>query len=207
MIATLALAAFLVAPSLADDPARILAAPKYTWVGIDYTHTHMVSITDFQDPAAIFPAMLDNWNALWVKEMVEPMTTTLERGVDFDVNGMMERNKTATAQLVHREIATAAMADQYKISRDEIATMVKSYKLTATEGVGFGLIGESMLKEATQACFQAVFFDIPTREVLATTRYCGVPNGFGFRNFWFRPAKDTLMKGVAADLKVWKKGS
>jgi hypothetical protein len=96
------------------------------------------------------------------------------------------RDISATTRL-NNEIDPAMVvssSSDYFISKDEIADMVRRYKLQEKEGTGLVIIGELLDKSTYMGKFVVVYFDIASREVLHGEGVVGKARGFGLRNYW-----------------------
>ena len=69
---------------------------------------------------------------------------------------------------------------------------MKACKLEAKQGIGLIFVMDRLVKNQAVGCMYVVFFDIASRKIVRSERVCGRAGGAGFRNFWFRPIKETV---------------
>lgn len=164
------------------------------WCGLDYSMVKMIGTTDFAKPDQIFPGMLVAWNGLFMKEML-PELEKMAKSVRTDLAAVEASNEKANEKQVLREDGSRdEMVTPTHIKEGDIADLVKSYKLKNTQGLGLVFVVDRLVKAQETGCLYAVFFDVSSRKVLSSQRFCERAGGMGFRNYWFRPIKDTVKK-------------
>jgi len=194
------LAACLVAR--AETPSAknpVASADKVIWAGLDYSRVRMIGPGDFRDPEAIFPDMLDNWNALFLRERMERAGKTLGKPLVPDSAGMTERNRLATSKQIIAVGGPEDTIEKSHIKDKEIAEAVRSYKLESKDGVAVVFLVDRLVKPVQKGAVYVVFFDIKSRAVLSSTRHVSKAGGAGFRNYWFRVIKN-------AEVELKKRG-
>jgi hypothetical protein len=174
----------------AATPADVATADQVVWAGLDYSMVKMYGTQDFNDPGAIFPGYLNKWNDLYGAEMMTVLSKTLKKQVVFDGKSVTAANEKATESQIIREDGKK-LEEKSHITPDDIANAVKAYDLKTTNGIGLVFIIDRLVKPSEQGCSYVVFFDIASREVALTKRICANAGGFGFRNYWFKPIKET----------------
>jgi len=168
----------------------LMKSDTVAWVGLDYSLVRMVGPEDFRNPDAIFPAMLDNWNALFLRERIGRIGGALGKKVVLDTAGMSAQNRQATAKQVIPSGGPEDGVEKTHISESDIAKAVRSYKLETQEGLALVLIVDRLVKPSQNGAVYIVFFDAKTREVVTCDRHIGRAAGGGFRNYWFRVIKE-----------------
>jgi hypothetical protein len=164
------------------------------WCGLDYSMTKMIGTTDFAQPGQIFPGMLVAWNALFMKEML-PELEKMAKSVRTDLAAVEASNEKANEKQIQREDGTRdEMVTPTHIKESDIADLVRSYKLKNSQGLGLVFVVDRLVKAQETGCLYVVFFDVSSRKVLSSQRFCEKAGGIGFRNYWFRPIKDTVKK-------------
>jgi hypothetical protein len=164
------------------------------WCGLDYSMVKMIGTTDFAKPDQIFPGMLVAWNGLFMKEML-PELEKMAKSVRTDLAAVEASNEKASEKQVLREDGSRdEMVTPTHIKEGDIADLVKSYKLKNTQGLGLVFVVDRLVKAQETGCLYAVFFDVSSRTGLSSQRFCERAGGMGFRNYWFRPIKDTVKK-------------
>ncbi|HEY2330161.1 MAG TPA: hypothetical protein VGI63_10165 [Verrucomicrobiae bacterium] len=167
------------------------------WCGLDYSMAKMIGAGDFRKPTSIFPGMLHAWNGLFMKELFPELESSRNPwpSVKTDVKAVYSRNEKATPNQIIRDDGTYdEMVKTSHITESDIATAVKSYELKNDQGIGLVFIIDRLVKEQDMGCLYVVYFDIASRKVLYSERVISKGEGFGFRNFWFHPIKDTMGK-------------
>jgi len=149
----------------------LLKSDTVIWAGLDYSMVRMYGTMDFKEPEKIFPDMFDNWNGLFLTELVFHESARLQKAVGKTVKPFCEDTHIKDA---------------------DITEAVRSYKLTSTSGLGLVFIVDRLVKAEQRGAVYLVYFDVATREVIAKQRVIVKAAGFGFRNYWFRVPKDAL---------------
>jgi len=186
---------FWVCGADAPKPDPRLNADTVVWAGLDYSMVRMIGPGDFGNPDAIFPAMPESWNRLFVRERLGSLARELNKRVVADVGGMTNRNRLAGPKQVIPSGGPDDVVGKSHITPQDIADAVKSYELENKTGLGLVFIVDRLVKPSQTGAIYAVYFDLATREVLAAERKIGWAGGNGFRNYWFG-----VVKMVAADL-------
>ncbi|MBL9137327.1 MAG: hypothetical protein JNK85_15750 [Verrucomicrobiales bacterium] len=171
-------------------------ARPVVWVGIDYSMTRFIGPNDFRDPVAIFPGMLEAWNALFVQERVEKLSERLRHPVIMDLQGLPEVNAKANSKQVIPFGGVDDVIDKSHITTADLAAAVRDYRLTAKEGVGLVFVVDRLIKPTVNGAVYVVYFDLGSREILSSERRVGKAGGFGFRNYWFG-----VIKKVADEIR------
>ncbi|MGD1083292.1 MAG: hypothetical protein ABSA47_00920 [Verrucomicrobiota bacterium] len=181
--------AFLAGGCAHTPPAHPLPkSDTVIWAGLDYSLARMYGTTDFKDPDAIFPHYLDSWNALFLQERIKVTSSLLNKRVVPDTEHMAERNKIATKDHVIRQ--DGDFVGTSDITSQDIADAVRSYKLSESSGLGLVFIVDRLVKSQSRGAVYLVFFDVSTREVVASQRVVAKAAGVGFRNYWFGVIKN-----------------
>jgi len=168
------------------------SADKVVWAGVDYSQARFIGAGQFNNPAEIFPGMLETWNQLVLTERMRFLEKELRKSVVADIAGVTKINKSASdKQIVNAPGAGDAIHDSH-ITTEKIAKAVRSYKLENKSGVAVVFIVDRLVKldKKGEGAVYVVAFDIGTREVLSSERIEGKAVGIGFRNYWFRVVKD-----------------
>jgi len=164
------------------------------WCGLDYSKVRMIGTADFRQPEYIFPDMLLAWNGLFMKEML-PELESMAKPVASDLKAVTDLNAKAGPSQIEREDGTREeKVKPTHITEAAIASAVRAYELKHDRGLGLVFIMDRLVKAQETGCMHVVFFDVATRKVLLSERVCGNAGGIGFRNYWFRPVKETVRK-------------
>lgn len=180
-------------------------ADTLVWCGLDYSMVKLIGTADFKQPGQIFPGALEQWNALFMKEML-PQLEAMATSVGSDLGAVQARNEKASAQQIEREDGTRdEKVTPTHITEANIASIVSSYKMKHDKGLGLVFIMDRLVKAQETGCLYVVFFDVATRKVVRTERVCAKAGGMGFRNYWFSPIK-TAIKNLPKTYKQIKAG-
>ena len=172
--------------------SALASVDKVVWVGVDYSQARFIGPGQFNNPADIFPGMIEAWNNLVLQERMSILAKDLHKPVVADIAGVMTINKSASAsQIINAPGASDTIGDSH-ITPAGIAKAVRSYKLENKSGVAVVFIVDRLVKldKKGEGAVYVVAFDIGTREVLSSERIVGTAVGIGFRNYWFRIIKD-----------------
>jgi hypothetical protein len=167
------------------------SATPVTFVGIDYSQALFVGSGDFNDVAQVTGYYPGEWNRLWAKEMMEDLakaTGPVSQAIDIVA---ANNAKVTEAQVVRTDGGDGVVTDS-EITPDTLATLVRGYDMKGAEGLALVLVVDRYVKLQETGCTWVVYFDAGTRDVLAKQRVCEAASGFGFRNYWFRTAKDLV---------------
>ena len=108
------------------------------------------------------------------------------------------KNMALSLTMVHDMIEDIDMkelivdSNDYHLTREEIERQVKKYKTGDAQGIGAILIADMLDKSNNSATYQAVVFDIRTKEVISVREVSGKAKGFGLRNFWARSVLESM---------------
>jgi hypothetical protein len=172
----------------ADDSGTLV------WCGLDYSKVQMIGTQDFREPDQIFPGMLEEWNGLFMTEMI-PKLEKMAGSLASDLDAVTAKNgKASASQIKHEDGTRDEMVMPTDITEETIAKMVRGYDLKHTQGLGLVFIMDRLVKTQETGCLYVVFFDISSRKVLYSERLIEKAGGIGFRNFWFRPVKAAVDK-------------
>jgi len=153
------------------------------WCGLDYSKVKMIGTSDFLHPEAIFPAMLNTWNGLFMTEML-PQLEKMTSPVKTDLKAVEAANQKASANQIEREDGTAdEKVKPSHITDADIAKMVKNYDLKYKQGIGLVFIMDRLVKAQETGCLYVVYFDVASRKVISSERVVAKAGGIGFRNF------------------------
>jgi len=182
----------------ADAPSDALV-----WCGLDYSMVKMIGTADFKQPDQIFPGMLEQWNALFMKEMM-PQLEKMTTPVQSDLAAVTARNGKTSDKQIQREDGTKdEMVKPTHITDADLASIVKSLTMTHDSGTGLIFVMDRLVKAQETGCLYVVFFDVSSRKVLHSERVVTAAGGAGFRNYWFKPIK-TAVSGLPKQYKQLK---
>jgi hypothetical protein len=185
------------ATSLLSKLDRKYLSAKYAeivWCGLDYSKVKMIGATEFDQSDQIFPGMLMAWNDLFVNNML-PEIAKMARSVETDLKPVQANNqKTTKPQIERTDGTTKEMLLLSHIQDSDIAELVRSYELDHKTGTGLVFVVDRLVKAQATSCFYVVFFDVASRNVIYSARYCEKASGNNFLDYWFRPFKVAVEK-------------
>jgi len=158
---------------------------QVTWLGIDFSHVKIIgNFAEFFDAGEkstwqIRDIYFPSWNALIMEEPAK-----------YDIRGMLRKGDIVFDLDMISAINAQTpleMMEAYKTIRftgEDIQSFLKSYDLKGREGIGVVFIAECLNKNALEALYHFVAFDMPSGKVLLHERLRGQPSGFGLRNYW-----------------------
>ncbi len=167
------------------------SATPVTFVGIDYSRALFVGSGDFTDTAQVTGYYPGEWNRLWASEMMEdtakaagPMTQSIEI--------VAASNAKVSDLQIRRTDGGDDIVAATEITAETLGELVASYDMKGAEGLALVLVVDRYVKLQEQGCTWVVYFDAGSRKIEAKQRVCEKASGFGFRNYWFRTAKDLV---------------
>jgi len=144
--------------------------------GIDYS---LVRFSYISESASYTKRTMHEINRLFIIEakkydVAKLMRKTVTK-IDLDYTNSVIDNLIEDHLIVNSD---------YKISADDVKTLIAKYPNSASEGIGLVFVAEQMSKLSQTGSYYVTFFDLKTKEVLTTCRKTGKAGGFGMRNYW-----------------------
>lgn len=150
------------------------------WFGLDYTQVKFIGASDeFNDLEAIQNRYFRSWNELIVTESSK---YDLKRA--FKITNLIYALDSAISRSERRDMKDIVQLNNYELSENQVAEIVKAYADPAISKVGAIFVMETLNKTAVKETMWLAFFHVSTGEVFHTERLIGKPKGFGFRNYW-----------------------
>ena len=156
------------------------------WAGIDCSKVTMYGTEGFNNPEDIISRYPEEWNTLFLKESV-------------DISSVQENNKTLSSKQIIAQDGKELL-NKSDITPEIIAEMVSGYEFKEKEGLGVVFILDRLVKSEARGSLFIVFFDLSSKEILATNHTIEKAGGFGFRNYWF-----SIVKNSESNLKKYYK--
>jgi hypothetical protein len=168
--------------------AEVIAAERVLYLGVDHTLVQMVG-SDFDDPGAIYPGHIDQWNSRMAEEQaMRALAWALDRPVKPAISHLEAVHAGVDAEARARSGPGGDnLVGELRLSGEELAGAVGRYELPDEDAVGMVWVMESMLKEAETACMHAVFFELKGGSVLHSVRTCQPASGMTFSSHWQAP--------------------
>ena len=178
-------------PLLFGSKRSAPSSTPVTYFGLDYSLARFIGADDFNEESQVVDYYPGVWNRLWVKERMEDMDRAIGP-VSQEIQVVEPNNSKLTIKQVdHRDGGDSNVTTSH-ITEAKLASLVKGYRWSGTEGLGLVLVVDRLVKLQAVGCSWIVYFDLDTRKIEASSRECAEAGGFGFRNYWFRTAKDLL---------------
>ena len=222
LLALAALLSFsLPAAASSDVDDRLEAAAEVVWVGIDYSAVRIFDAEQFEDPEArvywgpmadlpdvvgrfrnpkeVFATLTRDWNQMAVNALMEPLEKAIDRDITVDLSSE-NGPSSISSRKVFFESQYEAKNNPPTMTEQDVAGLVKRYKVKARDGVGLVLIADRFSEPDKEACFWTTWFDLKKKEVIQTERTCEKPGSADFRAQWYAPAAK-ILKTVTKELK------
>lgn len=201
--------------------SRLESAPQVVWAGVDYSPAQFFVPETFDDPSerAYFSPqgslgetikrydrqdqawkdLTRDWNTLAQDLLLEKIEKVIEREIVTDLPDPAGQTRKSGPYFLSQY--------DYKVTppqftRDDVAGLVKKYRLRSRDGVGYAVIVERASSIEKQGCVWPTFFDVKSRDVIHTDRVCVKPGGNAFRAYWLKPvtsATKDIIKGLKKD--------
>lgn len=107
--------------------------------------------------------------------------------VDIRIDAVKEANASVSEDIVAYSINTQLPDEKVKAS-------LAGLKIEEQSGTGLVLVMRLLDKSVVRGYYKAVFFDIATRNIIATYDVDGEAGGFGLRNFWASSMLESIKK-------------
>lgn len=107
--------------------------------------------------------------------------------VDIRIDAVKEANASVSEDIVAYSINTQLPDEKVKAS-------LAGLKIEEQNGTGLVLVMRLLDKSVVRGYYKAVFFDIATRNIIATYDVDGEAGGFGLRNFWASSMLESIKK-------------
>lgn len=174
---------------------------KVAWLGIDFTLAKFIGADGFTEPDQIKTHYFNEWNYLIVRE---PERYDIESAFDLDsISYRIDYLINAHQQI---DMSTYIQENPHYVSENEIKTALSKYDMTSvTEEVGISFFVETFNKNLEEAQIWVVLSDIQTKTIFFSRKLKGIPQGFGFRNYWAGAIRE-VVEICASSQKKWKKG-
>lgn len=158
---------------------EVFAADKIVYYGIDFTKMVLTNPNKIGQEE-----FLKKYFWAWITYIAE----------EKDIENYMSRKLDKKNKLIYEPTEIQNLNTQinhpwiqyndFTYSTDTLASVVNSYVLKETKGVGFVINVENFNKREEFVSAYFTFFDIDTREILWTTKVKGKPDGWGMTKFW-----------------------
>ena len=172
-----------------------------TYLGVDFTQAKV-----FNDIAANAMDIRDRQFAAINQVIInEPKKYDFQKAfskstVTNDISFVNAKNAKIDAE----KIIEANSADEMKIKKATIESIVKGYNFKGKKGIGLMFIMESMNKASAQGAMYVTLIDLASGKVLLTERMTAKAAGFGFRNYWAKTIAEVLKDIQKSEYKEWK---
>ena len=169
------------------------------WAGIDCSKVTMYGTEGFNNPEDIISRYPEEWNTLFLKERLKEISKILKKDLVVDISSVQENNTTLSSKQIIAQDGKELL-NKSDITPEIIAEMVSGYEFKEKEGLGVVFILDRLVKSEARGSLFIVFFDLSSKEILATNHTIEKAGGFGFRNYWF-----SIVKNSESNLKKYYK--
>lgn len=179
----LPLLAFFSGAGTTDTPEK---EETVIWIGIDYSAAKFVGLAGFPEPGDLSKYLLA-WNDFVI---TEPDKYDVKKAlgvpaVKIDLSYTYAKNEGLDTESMVQE-------EDYKLSREEVEAVAKSYDLSTLSGTVVMLVAECYNKKTLKGSHWLVMMNADNSEILSAERFVEKPRGFGLRNFWARTIYELL---------------
>ena len=144
--------------------------------GIDYS---LVRFSYISESAGYAKRVMPEINRLFIMEAKKYDVAKLMKKTVIKID--LDYTNSVADNLIEDHLI---LNSDYKISADDVQTLIAKYPDSANEGIGLVFVAEQMSKLSQTGSYYVTFFDLKTKKILTTCRQTGKAGGFGMRNFW-----------------------
>lgn len=188
------------AGGLAPQYERLADTGEFEWQGIDFTVSQFVDPSGFTEPERIFPDHLHKWNTLFMDEgVLRKVGRKMHLGaVDNYRASEMSHERPLPAYGKNDTVGPSHIVPisqvRDQLTLGEITSVVDGYCVPGRSGVGLVVVVDQMNHQERVGVMHWVFFDLGTCEVLDAPRFVERNGGYGFRNRWMKPFKESAYR-------------
>jgi len=163
--------------SFSQDKAKASSLTDVVWLGVDFSAAKFTLVTE--DPAVIVNQYLQSINTLIITEIEKFDIKKLfnKSGVTNSIDQVNENNAKI-------DPSTFVINNEFKLEPEEVAHIIKKYKIPEKSGTALVFIAENLNKSTQTGSYYVCFFDLGTKEIIDSRRMVGKASGIGFRNYW-----------------------
>jgi hypothetical protein len=189
-----------------DLKSRLESAEAVVWAGVDYSRAVFMvpetfdnpeertyysprgslpeEINRYSKPDQAWKDLTEDWNTIAREALLEKLESALQREIEADMPDPAGQTKKSPpyfqSQYDYKTVKT-------ELTREDVAAMVKKYRISAKKGIAFAFVVESASAVEKQECLWPVFFDVAKKDIVWTERVCEKPGGTTFRDLWIKP--------------------
>jgi len=177
-------------------------APKMNYYGVDFS---MVKVFGAKESPDKFIVAFEEINKLIIKESDKyPFTTFFVKyAYELDNAAELKRQRFESFDNVNIDEAIyrsrvmdgnsmSTYNKQYKLSDQNISTLIKSFNTGRDTGYGVLYAAEMLDRQDGIGRFVVVCFNVKTKRILFTERVQGKAGGFGLKNYWVAPLANIM---------------
>ena len=166
--------------TVAQNQNTSIFKQQWAWLGLDYSQVKLIGAEGFSDIPKIKEYYFDKWNSLMATESSKyniPKNMRL-RSVNHYPSFFEMRNASTKLEGI-------LVKERVHLSISEIEKITETYNFEGIEeDIALILIVESLNKRNNYGSYWATVVNTNTNKIIFTERMTGIPNGFGFRNYW-----------------------
>ena len=157
-----------------SDQADTKASAGMTWLGVDFSHVHIVGDYRMFETTPDFAQKIND--LIYVETDKFDIAGLLKRrSVAYNVKYFEEKNKNSTPIEATKNPG---------FTDEKILEIVADNKPAGGSGQGAFFIAESLNKQTSEGIFHLVIVNLNDNKVIRTEKLIGEPRGFGLRNYW-----------------------
>lgn len=171
-----------------------------TYLGIDFTNAKVLNEIS-QNAMDIRDRHYVGINDLMLKEFKK-----YDIGKAFNkslVTNDISQAKAKNAKIDAEKIMESS-ADDLRLKKANIESIVKGYDFSGKKGIGLLFIMETMNKTSEKGSMYVTLIDMASNKVLLTERMTGAAGGIGFRNCWIKTIYFVLAEIRKSKYNEWK---
>jgi hypothetical protein len=173
------------------------------WLGLDFTGATLIGDREKLGSTNDISALIGSWNALMdaEREKFNIYSMTGKHKVEYRIDIARAHN----AKLDLSNITSDDLSDRVRMTKDDVAAIVKSYDFNGAKGIGLMFNIENFNKLNNEAVIWVTFIHLENKTVLFTERMTGQPGGFGLRNYWGGAVYAMIKKISKGNFDQWKR--
>jgi len=176
---------------------RVFEEKEMTFYGYDYSHFKLADAKKFGKSKEDKDNMISIWTDWLNKYISQELLQKRMYKTKVTMNGAVTEALNKNVKL-----ADNLVEERYFLEKENIPTWIKNYNLPETEGMGFVAIMECYYRGKDKASMHFVFFDIATRDILASIPFeTKEADGGGLEEYWGKAAEFNFKKYIADHYK------
>jgi protein-arginine kinase activator protein McsA len=178
-----------------QNVSEVFTTKEITWCGLDFSHARLNG-PGLETSSIVKDNLLSTWNETILKEKSKFNLRKFLRKkiVKYDMSAV---------NILNNEVVSQGFNSSLDIS--QIGSIVKSYNINSSSGIGLVFNVESFDKASDRAWLYATFFDLSSKKILFTEKLTGKGKGVGSKSFWVNAMFDIFEQIAKKKYGMWKK--